>query len=98
LPCYLLTIIPAPYFKKHGKRPGIVTFVDGVTAAAIGAIAGSVLVLGRRTLFTGYSPDLFKLLILAATIALLWKFKKLPEPVIVVGAALIGLLVHPLVS
>lgn len=21
LPCYLLTIIPAPYFKKHGKRP-----------------------------------------------------------------------------
>src|SRR6185369_3680185 len=52
LPCYLLTIIPAPYFKKHGKRPGIVAFVDGVTAAAIGAIAGAVAVLGRRTLFT----------------------------------------------
>src|SRR4029079_16641340 len=26
LPCYLLTIIPAPYFKKHGGRPGIVAF------------------------------------------------------------------------
>ena len=47
LPCYLLTIIPAPYFKKHGKRPGIVAFVDGVTAAAIGAIAGAVVVLGQ---------------------------------------------------
>ena len=35
LPCYLFTILPAPYFKKHGKRPGIVAFVDGVTAAAI---------------------------------------------------------------
>jgi chromate transporter len=43
LPCYLLTIIPAPYFKKHGKRPAIVAFVDGVTAAAIGAIAGAVM-------------------------------------------------------
>jgi hypothetical protein len=29
------------------------------------------------------------------TAALLWRFKKLPEPVIVVAAALIGLLVHP---
>ena len=53
LPCYLLTIIPAPYFKKHGKRPGIVAFVDGVTAAAVGAIAGAVVVLGRRTLLDG---------------------------------------------
>jgi chromate transporter len=31
--------IPAQYFKKHGKRPGIVVFVDRVTAAAMGAIA-----------------------------------------------------------
>jgi len=29
---------------------------------------------------------------------LLWRYKKLPEPVVVVAAALIGLLVHPLVS
>ena len=50
LPCYLFTVIPAPYFKKHGKRPGLIAFVDGVTAAAVGAIAGAVIVLGRRTL------------------------------------------------
>ncbi len=46
LPCYLFTILPAPYFKKHGKRPGIVAFVDGVTAAAVGAIADHVLCWG----------------------------------------------------
>ena len=97
LPCYFFTVIPAPYFKKHGKRPGIVAFVDGVTAAAIGAIVGAVIVLGRRTLFgTGWSPDIAKVLILLATVALLWRFKKLPEPVIVVGAALIGLMAYPL--
>ena len=30
------------------------------------------------------------------TVALLWKFKKLPEPVVVAGAALVGLAVYPL--
>ena len=99
LPCYLLTIIPAPYFKKHGKRPGIVAFVDGVTAAAVGAIAGAVFVLGHRTIFTnGWSPEWPKIAVLLVTLGLLLKFKKLPEPVIIVGAAIVGLLVYPLVS
>ena len=98
LPCYLLTIIPAPYFKKHGKRPGIVAFVDGVTAAAVGAIAGAVLVLGRRTIFgDGWSPEIPKVVILLVTLGLLLKFKKLPEPVIILGAAIVGLCVFPLV-
>lgn len=99
LPCYLFTIIPAPYFKKHGKRPGIVAFVDGVTAAAVGAIAGAVVVLGRRTIFgDGYVPDIPKVVLLLATMGLLLRFKKLPEPVIVLGAAVIGLVVYPLVA
>lgn len=98
LPCYLFTIIPAPYFKKHGKRPGIVAFVDGVTAAAVGAIAGACIVLGRRTIFEeGWTPEIPKIVLLLATIGLLLKFKKLPEPVIVVGAAIIGLIIYPFV-
>ena len=50
LPFCLFTIIPAPYFKKYGKRPAIKAFVDGVTAAAIGAIIDVVFVLGTRQL------------------------------------------------
>ena len=92
LPCYLFTVIPAPYFKKHGKRPGIVAFVDGVTAAAIGAITGAVIVLGQRSII-----DLPTTALALATVGLLWKFKKLPEPVIVVAAVVIGLVVYPLV-
>jgi chromate transporter len=93
VPCYLFTIVPAPYFKKHGKRPAIVAFVDGVTAAAIGAIAGAVVVIGQRSI-----TDWITAALAVATAALLWRYKKLPEPVIVVAAALIGLVVHPLVS
>ncbi len=91
VPCYLFTILPAPYFKKHGKRPAIVAFVDGVTAAAIGAITGAVIVIGQRSITDG--PTAAMALV---TLGVLWRFKKLPEPVIVLAAALLGLLVHPL--
>ncbi len=98
LPCYFFTIIPAPYFKKHGKRPGIVAFVDGVTAAAVGAIAGACVVLGRRTIFPeGWTPEIPKVVLLVVTLGLLLKFKKLPEPLIVVGAAIVGLVIYPFV-
>ena len=98
LPCYFFTIVPAPYFKKHGKRPGIVAFVDGVTAAAVGAIAGAVVVLGRRTLLVdGVWPEVPKLIVFAVALLLLIRFRKLPEPIVVLGAAGIGLLIYPLV-
>lgn len=97
LPCYLFTVIPAPYFKKYGRRPGIVAFVNGVTAAAIGAISGAVIVLGRRTIFeNGWKPDLFKVALMLVTVALLATRKKIPEPFIIVAAAIIGLVAFPL--
>src|SRR5688572_28915564 len=86
LPCYLLTIIPAPYFKKYGRHASIRAFVDGVTAAAIGAIAGAVVVLGKRQL-----TDPCSLLIAITTAAILFRFKKLQEPFIILIAAAIGI-------
>lgn len=71
LPCYLFTILPAPYFKRWGKHPGVKAFVDGVTIAAIGAIAGAVVVLARRQLV-----DVPSLLIALITVGLLYQFKK----------------------
>ena len=91
LPCYLFTVIPAPYFKKYGKLPGVIAFVDGVTAAAIGAITGAVIVLAKRTIVDVPTAALALL-----TLLLLWKVKKLQEPVIVAAAALIGLVAYPL--
>lgn len=93
LPCYLLTIIPAPYFKKYGKLPGVVAFVDGITAAAIGAISGSVFVLAKRSII-----DVPTALIALTTVALLWKFKRMQEPVIVAVAAVAGLILYPLIK
>lgn len=91
LPCYLFTVVPAPYFKKHGQRPAIVAFISGATAAAIGTIAGAVFVLGGRSMI-----DAPMLLIALTTVGVLWKFHKIPEPIIVVVAAVLGLLLFPL--
>lgn len=90
LPCYLLTIGPAPYFKKHGKRPGLLAFIDGVTAAAVGAITGSVVVLAKRSLV-----DLPTILTALVVVAILWRFKKVQEPWIILAAALVGMALFP---
>jgi len=90
LPCYLFTILPAPYFKKYGKRPALLAFVAGVTAAAIGAITGAVIVLAVRSIV-----DWMTAAIALVTIGLLWKFRKLPEPALVAIAAIVGLLAFP---
>jgi len=90
LPCYLFTILPAPYFKKYGKRPALLAFVGGVTAAAIGAITGAAIVLGQRSVV-----DPTTALIALVTVGLIWKAKKLPEPVLVAIAAVVGLVTYP---
>ncbi|KAA9349590.1 chromate transporter [Larkinella humicola] len=91
LPCYVLTILPAPYFKRWGKHPGIKAFVDGVTVAAVGAIAGAVFVLGRRQLV-----DVPAMLIAIGTVGVLYRFKKIPEIGLIGAAAAIGLLLRSL--
>ncbi len=89
LPCYLLTIFPIRLFRKYGKRPAVAAFIAGVTAAATGAISGAVVVLGRRTI-----TDIPTALLALVTLGLLWRWKKLPEPLIVLGAAIVGLVLY----
>jgi chromate transporter len=86
LPCYLFTILPAPYFKRYGRRADIAAFVAGVTAAATGAISGAVVVLGQRSII-----DLTTMLLAIVTAGILLATRKVPEPAIIVGAAVTGL-------
>jgi chromate transporter len=88
LPCYLFVIIPAPYFRQIAKNMRVKAFVDGVTAAATGAIAGSVVVLGRRAIV-----DVPTILILVGTYLALAKSKKIPEPLVILATGVIGLAV-----
>ena len=87
LPCYLFTIIPAPYFKKIAKNTSIKAFVDGITAAVMGALMGSVFVIASRSI-----KDIPTLLIALAALLVLIYIKKIREPIIILSAAVIGII------
>jgi chromate transporter len=91
LPCYLFTVALAPSFKKIAKNTSIKAFVEGITAAVIGALVGSVIVIGLRSII-----DIPTALIgLAAVLALIY-IKKLQEPYIIGLAAITGILIKTL--
>lgn len=92
LPCYLLTVIPAPYFRKYGHNQSIKAFVDGITAAVIGALVGAVVIIGTRSI-----TDIPTILIAIATVFVILYFKKVQEPYIIIIAAIIGLILKTLI-
>ena len=88
LPCYLFTVALAPSFKKIAKNVSIKAFVDGITASVIGALVGSVIIIGFRSIIDIPTT----LLAIAAVLSLLY-IKKIQEPYIIGIAAIIGLLI-----
>jgi chromate transporter len=84
LPVWVLTVIPAPWFVRHRQNAQLRAFSDGATAAASGAIAGAVVVLGQRALV-----DLPTLAMALISLWLLWRCK-LPEPLLVIAAGAVG--------
>lgn len=91
LPCYLFTVALAPSFKKIAKNTSIKAFVDGITASVIGALVGSVIIIGLRSIVDAPTA----LIAIAAVLALLY-VKKMQEPYIIGIAAIIGVLIKTL--
>ncbi len=89
LPTYLAVVAVAPWFHRITGNRRLRAAVNGVTAAATGAIAGAVVVLGRRALV-----DLPTWGIAVATLFLLWRFRRLPEPLVILGAGVIGVVLR----
>jgi chromate transporter len=85
LPVYLFVVIPAPYFRRHRSQPVIKAFVQGVTAAATGAIAGAAWVLAVRAIV-----DAGAAVLAIATFVILTRWR-ISELWLIGGAALIGL-------
>lgn len=87
LPCYLFTVIPAKSFRKWQSNQVIRSAVEGITAAATGAIAGSAVVLAKRALI-----DVPSAALALATLLTLIYIKKAPEPLLVLAAAILGII------
>ncbi len=93
LPCYLLVVIPARYFRRSVHDPRVRAFVEGVTAAAAGAIAGAAFVLGRRAIY-----DLPTAVIALVALAILVRVKGVSEPALILAAGGVGIVLNTLVA
>jgi chromate transporter len=87
-PVYVITVLLAPHYQRLKSNRNVGAFVEGVTAAATGAIAGAAVVLGRRAIVDGTS-----ILIAVTVLALLMLPRRIPEPLLVLAAGVVGVLV-----
>jgi len=86
VPPYMLVIAGAPYYRRFAKNRQVKAFVAGVTAAAVGAIAGAAFILGRRSLV-----DITTICI-AIVVFVLLLTRKIPEPILILAAGVAGVL------
>jgi chromate transporter len=91
LPTYLFVVLIARQFQRLAANRGLRAVIDGVTAAATGAIAGAVFVLGRRAL-----TDVATWSIFAVTLALVVLAKRIAEPLILLSAGVLGVVLRSL--
>ncbi len=88
-PPYLIILFGAPYYRRFAQNRQVKAFVQGVSAAAVGAIAGAAYILARRSLV-----DISTVIIGIVTLAVLMLTKKIPEPIMILAAGIAGLLLH----
>jgi chromate transporter len=89
LPSLALTLLFTPLLERFGPRPALQAWASGITAGAVGALAGAVLVIGRQAV-----RDLpTALLALVALLSTLLR-RKLPDPFVLLAAAMVGLLLQ----
>jgi chromate transporter len=90
LPIYLGVVVPGRWFIRHRGHPRVQGFVKGATASAAGAIGGATIVLTKDAVRDWATAG-----IAIAGLAFVLVFKN-REPVLVVAAGLVGLLLYPL--
>ncbi len=89
LPVYIVVVFVARWFHRLAANRSLRAVIDGVTAAATGAIAGAVFVLGRRAL-----TDVATWSIFAVTLGLVLFAKRVAEPVLILSAGVVGIVLQ----
>ena len=84
-PVWAITLLAAPYYERLKRERRVRAFVDGVTAAATGAIAGAAFVLGRRAI-----TDLPTIAIAVSTLLVLTRPRRGVEPLVMIAAGVVG--------
>src|SRR5215813_10453432 len=92
LPSFLLVLIVAPVLVRYRKNPNVQGFIKGAYAAAIGTILGACVLLGRIAI-----GDWLTALVALVILVVLFRWK-VSNPLLIAGAAVIGLIAFPLLQ
>lgn len=92
-PSVLLTVIAAPLLRRYRQDPYVQGFVKGVVAAVVGALLGTTLMVAQSAL-----QDAFTAGMAVVALGLVLRWSKLPEPYLVLAAALCGLVAYRLLN
>src|SRR5262249_55704180 len=88
-PPYFIILLGAPYYRRFAQNHQVKAFVQGVTAAAVGAIAVAAYILARRSLI-----DVPTVTIGVVALVVLMLTRKIPEPIMILAAGMAGLVLH----
>lgn len=88
LPVFFFVVVPGRAVRRYEHHPRVKGFVQGATAAATGAIAGAAIVIAQSVI-TGV---LAVVISVVALVLLLQTVRKVKEPMVVLLAAVAGIL------
>jgi chromate transporter len=92
LPSFLLVLVVAPVLMRYRTNPNVQGFIKGAYAAAIGTILGACVLLGGIAI-----GDWLTALVALVSLVVLFRFK-VSNPLLIAGAAVIGLIAFPLLQ
>jgi chromate transporter len=88
-PAVLLTVLATPLLLRYGRSRRLRGFIRGITVTVVGVLVGTTFLVGK-TAITDWPTGAVAVLTLAA----LFLWKGLPEPLLVALGALLGIAAH----
>ncbi len=92
-PAVLFTLLGTPFLLRHRGNARLAGFVRGVTVTVVGVLAGTTWLVAR-----GAIGDPLTSTIAVLSVAVLFRWKRCPEPLLVLAGGAIGLFAHPVLG
>ncbi len=91
-PAVLFTILATPLLLRFGRNRRLRGFIRGITVAVVGVLVGTTYLVARSAI-----GDWVTVAVAVLSLALLFLWKKLPDPLLVTAGAIIGLAAYRVV-
>ncbi len=92
-PAVLFTVFATPLLLRYRRQRRLAGFIRGITVAVVGVLVGTTWLVGRTAI-----GDAVTIAAGALSLASLFLFPKLPEPLLVLAGAVLGFVAYPLLK